>query len=42
VKPEFAPDEDLPWLRAIVHGLARDGLASVTSVEDGHERVALP
>ncbi len=42
VKPDFAPDEDLPWLRAIVRGLERDGLASVTAVEDGHERVALP
>lgn len=42
VKPEFAPDADLPWLRTIVRGLARDGLASVTGVEDGLERVALP
>lgn len=41
VKGDFALDNDLPWLRAIVQGLARDGLASVTGGE-GNERVALP
>ncbi|MGZ3666708.1 MAG: A/G-specific adenine glycosylase [Ktedonobacterales bacterium] len=41
VKPDFSPDEDLPWLRAIVRGLARDGLVRVTDDPDD-ERVALP
>ena len=46
VKPDYAPD-DLPWLRGLVVGLARDGLACLLSAdEDGEsidgERVALP
>lgn len=41
VKPDYtAADEQ--WLRALVAGLARDGLALVTTGEDGAERVALP
>ncbi len=38
VKAEYAPD-DLPWLRDLVSGLARDGLARLS--DDG-ERVSLP
>ena len=46
VKPAYAPD-DLPWLRGVVAGLARDGLARVLPDNDGgesadDERVALP
>ena len=41
IKRDFTLDDDLPWLRTIVQGLARDGLAYITSSE-GHERVALP
>lgn len=41
VKPDFSPNDDLPWLRAIVRGLARDGLVRVTGDPDD-ERVALP
>lgn len=42
VKPGFAPIEDLPWLRAIVQGLVRDGLACVTGDQLDDMRVALP
>ncbi|WIG61818.1 MAG: A/G-specific adenine glycosylase [Ktedonobacterales bacterium] len=41
VKDNFTPD-DLPWLRALLTGLARDGLARITADSDGTERVALP
>ena len=43
VKADFATD-DLPWLRGIVHGLVRDGLALITANEGegADERVALP
>ncbi|HEX8035145.1 MAG TPA: A/G-specific adenine glycosylase [Ktedonobacterales bacterium] len=41
VKLDFSPNDDLPWLRAIVRGLARDGLVRVTGDQDD-ERVALP
>jgi A/G-specific adenine glycosylase len=45
VKPTFATDDDLPWLRGLLDGLARDGLAQLTS--DGNNgdddlRVSLP
>lgn len=42
VKPGFIPDDDLPWLRAIVQGLIRDGLACVTDGQDEDARVTLP
>lgn len=35
-------DEDLPWLRTLVVGLARDGLVQLTTTTDGEERIALP
>ncbi|HEX8996142.1 MAG TPA: A/G-specific adenine glycosylase [Ktedonobacterales bacterium] len=44
VKPEFSAD-DLPWLRALVDGLARDGLARCDIDPDtapGDARVSLP
>lgn len=45
VKPDFAVD-DLPWLRALANGLARDGLAQFIGGDaqtgDGVERIALP
>lgn len=43
VKADFTVDE-LPWLRGIVHGLVRDGLALVTANEGegADERVTLP
>ena len=41
VKDTFTAD-DLPWLRALLTGLARDGLARITADSDGTERVALP
>jgi A/G-specific adenine glycosylase len=40
IKRDFT-DNDLAWLRALVHGLARDGLARLIDV-DAVERVALP
>ena len=43
-RPEFA-DDDLPWLRKLVDGLARDGLARLTSGPEGEPadlRVSLP
>jgi A/G-specific adenine glycosylase len=40
VKRDFT-DDDLDWLRALIHGLARDGLARLIEV-DTTERVALP
>lgn len=42
IKPDFDPDSDLPWLRTIVQGLARDGLAHLTGGENSNERVTLP
>lgn len=43
VKPAFDATADLPWLRELVAGLARDGLAQVegAATPDG-ERVSLP
>jgi A/G-specific adenine glycosylase len=41
VKPDYT-GADEPWLRALVAGLARDGLALIATGEDGVERVALP
>jgi A/G-specific adenine glycosylase len=38
LKPDFV-EADLPWLRGLAHGLARDGLARLS--DDG-ERIALP
>lgn len=29
VRPEFEPDEDLPWMLEVVRGLERDGLATI-------------
>ena len=40
LKGDFTPD-DLPWLRGLARGLARDGLARVVE-RDGEERLALP
>jgi A/G-specific adenine glycosylase len=40
IKQDFTPAE-LPWLRALVAGLARDGLVRLAH-ESGEERVALP
>ncbi|MBF6591500.1 MAG: A/G-specific adenine glycosylase [Ktedonobacterales bacterium] len=40
IKPDFTPEE-LPWLRGLARGLARDGLARL--VEDAvEERISLP
>ncbi|HUY77131.1 MAG TPA: hypothetical protein VMV29_10195 [Ktedonobacterales bacterium] len=43
IKADFAPDE-FPWLRGLVDGLARDGLARIVDAEQGDAdvRVALP
>lgn len=45
VKADYAPD-DLPWLRGVVAGLVRDGLARLFPADEGGsadgERVALP
>jgi A/G-specific adenine glycosylase len=41
VKPEYRA-EDQPWLRALVDGLARDGLARLTSDAAEAPRVSLP
>jgi hypothetical protein len=41
VKDDYTP-ADLPWLRALLSGLARDGLARLTTDPDGAERIALP
>ncbi|HEX6122619.1 MAG TPA: A/G-specific adenine glycosylase [Ktedonobacterales bacterium] len=45
IKPDFTAEE-LPWLRALMAGLARDGLARLVDVKEGaggdEERVALP
>jgi A/G-specific adenine glycosylase len=45
VKPDFA-ESDMPWLVELVHGLERDGLASIAEEEAGYDtsepRVRLP
>jgi A/G-specific adenine glycosylase len=41
IKPDYT-HADLPWLRALVHGLARDGLARTVAGDNESERVALP
>ena len=41
VKDDYTP-ADHPWLRALLSGLARDGLARLTTDEDGTVRAALP
>lgn len=41
IRPEYTED-DLPWLRRLASGLARDGLVRVERDADGAERVALP
>lgn len=30
IRPEFEPEEDLPWILDVVRGLERDGLAAIT------------
>ncbi|MEO7002311.1 MAG: A/G-specific adenine glycosylase [Ktedonobacterales bacterium] len=40
IKPDFTAD-DLPWLRVLAEGLARDGLARLETTDDG-EWLALP
>lgn len=41
VKDDYT-SADLPWLRALLSGLARDGLARLTTDPAGTERAALP
>ena len=38
IKPDYS-DADLPWLRKLAQGLARDGLARL---DDENEAIALP
>ena len=38
IKPDYT-DADLPWLRTLAQGLARDGLARL---DDENEAIALP
>ncbi|MFI5273620.1 MAG: hypothetical protein ACHQ4H_11360 [Ktedonobacterales bacterium] len=43
IKPEYDAAADVAWLRALLAGLERDGLARVLAPVDGTaERVALP
>jgi A/G-specific adenine glycosylase len=45
VNPAFSAADDLPWLRNLVDGLARDGLARLDADPAdaaGSQRVALP
>lgn len=42
IKPTFSEDDDLPWLRDLVAGLVRDGLARAEQDGAGAQRVALP
>ena len=44
IKPDFRPEQEMPWLRTLVRGLERDGLARVEAAgaEGDEERVALP
>ncbi|HEX2349752.1 MAG TPA: A/G-specific adenine glycosylase [Ktedonobacterales bacterium] len=41
VKPDYG-DDDRPWLRALVDGLARDGLARLSAEVEEAPRVSLP
>ncbi|MGC4107511.1 MAG: A/G-specific adenine glycosylase [Thermomicrobiales bacterium] len=37
VRPEFEPEEDLPWIFEVVRGLERDGLAMIAEERAGYD-----
>ncbi|MGN6033738.1 MAG: A/G-specific adenine glycosylase [Thermomicrobiales bacterium] len=37
VRPEFEPEEDLPWIFEVVRGLERDGLARIAEERAGYD-----
>ncbi len=42
VKPDYHAEDDLPWLRMLVEGLARDGLARLSDAENAEGESADP